>query len=300
MQNDTSRPVKMTSLNMSFRQANHTNQNHINPNHNNSSYTDSIDSAEVQNPTYDNQSTAPYDSYDSANKVSNPTINLNLFNNLNPRHLSMEAELKQIQSLISEIKSTRKTSVRVGGKDLSIYQVRDAFSRLTSRHIEYILDSLAKKNISNSDIKNHKAYLLTTLFNASFAILPVDVNAVKNSVKANINFDYLIRNFHNNLKELNEIFNIIIEVLISRKNSFRIAKGEIDSDIVKQAFASLSYEHIEYSLNSILKNTSDVKSTKAYIQTVLWNSLSTLNIQTTFDSNNFLYNILGFPRVKNL
>jgi len=246
--------------------------------------------------TFDNLSNVSLDSYDFTDKVSNPTINLNPFANLNPKYSVRQAELSEISNLISEVNSSRRTHIRVGKKDIPTYQVKSAFSRLTARHIENVLDSLEKKSLSSdSKVKNQKNYILTALFNVSNATLPVDVDFVKSTVRNNIRFDYLLNRYPDKTEQehLNELFNIIVEVLISTKKSFRLAKSEFYADDVKRVFASLTYEHVESVLNAIQINTSEVKSVKAYIQTALWNSFSLLKIQTTFDAHHFLFENFG-------
>ena len=274
-------------------QPNHTNRNHTDQNHTNSSDNNSFDSEKP----YKNSVS---DSYDFTDKVNNPKINHNPFANLNPKYSARQAEISEIRNLISEVKSTPRTNIRVGRKDIPTYQVQSAFSRLTARHIEAVLDSLDKKSrSSNSNVKNPRNYILTTLYNVSNAVLPVDVDLVKSTVRNNINFDYLMRRYHDRHQQdhLQGLFDIIVEILISRKNYFRIAKGDLPADVVKRGFCSLTSEHVAQVLDNIRTNNTDVKSTKAYIQTSLWNSLSTINIQTTFDVNLFLFEHLGIEKI---
>jgi hypothetical protein len=97
-------------------------------------------------------------------------------------------------------------------------------------------------------------------------------------------------------QHLQGLYDIIVEVLVSRKNSFRIARGDLPADTVKHGFASLTADHITSVLEAIRTNNTEVKSTKAYLQTSLWNILSTMNIQTTFDVNKFLFEHLGIEK----
>jgi hypothetical protein len=100
----------------------------------------------------------------------------------------------------------------------------------------------------------------------------------------------------NQQEHLKALLNIIVEVLIARKNSFRIAKGDLPAEIVKHGFASLTFRHVEHVLHAISTNYTEVKSTKSYIQTCLWNSLDTIKIESTFNANRFLYEHLGIEK----
>ena len=254
------------------------------------SYTDSIDQQNL------NPSTPSPDSYDFADKVSNLNINLNdPFANLNPKYSNRVDEITEIKSILSEVNSSRRTDIRVNKKDVPLYDVKYALNRLTSRHIEYVLDNLQKKNVKGTEVKRHKPYLLTTLYNAASATLPVDVELVKQTVKQNISLDYLMRRHDDKFEKehLSELYDIIVEVLISTKKSFRLAKSEFYADDVKRVFASLTSEHVEAVLEGIRTNTSEVKAVKAFVQTALWNSFHSLKIGTTLETNNFLYEHFG-------
>ena len=265
---------------------------HINQtSHNNGSYTDSIDSAEIPEPTPNLNHADSYDSTESYN----PKINHNPFNNLSPKYADRQREITEIKSLISEINMSRRTDIRVGKKDIPLYDVRSTLSRLTSRHIEYVLDNLEKKNIKGTEVKRQKPYLLTALYNAASNPLPVDPELIRQTVKGNINLDYLNLRYSDKGENaiITELFNIIVEVLVSTKKSFRLAKDEFYSDEVKRAFASLTSDHVIAVLDGIQTNTSEVKAAKAFAQTALWNSFHSLKIGTTMEMNHFLYENLG-------
>ena len=254
------------------------------------SYNDSIDQQNL------NPSTPSPDSYDFADKASNLNINLNdPFANLNPKYANRVDEITEIKSILSEVNSSRRTDIRVNKKDVPLYDVKYSLNRLTSRHIEYVLDNLQKKNVKGTEVKRHKPYLLTTLYNAASATLPVDVELVKQTVKQNISLDYLMRRHDDKFERehLSELYDIIVEVLISTKKSFRLAKSEFYADDVKRVFASLTSEHVEAVLEGIRTNTSEVKAVKAFVQTALWNSFHSLKIGTTLETNNFLYEHFG-------
>ena len=72
--------------------------------------------------------------------------------------------------------------------------------------------------------------------------------------------------------ELDEIFEIILDTLCSHRQTIRIAGEEKPLEVVKSAFMKLNKTHIEYALDCLKSNTSDIRNIRAYILTTLYNS----------------------------
>jgi predicted transcriptional regulator len=273
---------------------NHNNLNHNDQSQNNLSYNDSIDSEMSVDNSLNHKPTPSDNDLRFADKSDNfnqsYTSNLN-FDYLNTKYINRHAELQEIRNLIFQTLMANEHSFRIAKKPVPAYQVKEALQTLSLKHIEYVLNNSLKHK---SDVKNHKAYLLTSLFNVSKLKLDdFDVDSVRNAVKNNIYLESLLSKYANHRKELYEIYDIVVETLLSHKKTFRIAKGELPSQLVKQAFAKLTDQHIEYVLSSLNKTTTEVKSVKAYIQTSLYNSTQTINNHTALDVNKWLYEHLG-------
>lgn len=73
-------------------------------------------------------------------------------------------DLDEIVDLMLEVLCTQEDFVRIGTKQIYTVLARERFLKLDSSHIEYVLDCMRN---TTSDIRNIKAYLLETLFNAS-------------------------------------------------------------------------------------------------------------------------------------
>jgi len=121
----------------------------------------------------------------------------------------------------------------------------------------------------------------------------IDRNSIKEAVKNKIFLEHLQRKYPDKQRELQELYDIIIEVLVSRKKSFRIAKEDMPAETVKQAFFALDYSHVEYVLECLSKNTTKVKSTKAYLQTALFNASKTINNYYSMSMQNSMYERFG-------
>ncbi len=88
-------------------------------------------------------------------------------------------DIDEIAELIVETLCTQEDFIRIGRKQVYTSLVRERFLHLNNMHIQYVLDCMKD---SPSDIRNIKAYLLESLFNA-----PVTMN---NYFQAKVNYDF--------------------------------------------------------------------------------------------------------------
>lgn len=80
------------------------------------------------------------------------------------------------------------------------------------------------------------------------------------------------------LPQLDEIVMLITEILNREDNgTIRIAKGNTSISTVKERFRMLDQFHIQYVLETLRQNTSDVRDIKGYILTCLYNAPATIN-----------------------
>ena len=77
-------------------------------------------------------------------------------------------DVDEIAELIVDVLCTTRPTLRIGGEELPIAQVKDRFYKLDSAHLEYVFDCLRN---NTTQIRNIRAYLLTALYNA-----PVTIN----------------------------------------------------------------------------------------------------------------------------
>lgn len=88
-------------------------------------------------------------------------------------------DVREIVELIVEVLCTQEEFMKIGRKQVYSSLVQDRMNQLDYTHIEYILECMEN---SPSDIKNIKAYLLESLFNA-----PVTIG---NYYKAKVNHNF--------------------------------------------------------------------------------------------------------------
>lgn len=78
-------------------------------------------------------------------------------------------EVKSVVELLTDILCSTRPTLRIGGTELPAKQVKDRLSRLEYRHLAYVFDCLRK---NAAPIRNIRAYLLTTLYNAPGTLRP--------------------------------------------------------------------------------------------------------------------------------
>jgi hypothetical protein len=68
-----------------------------------------------------------------------------------------------VVSLIADTLLSRAASVRINGTDIPKARVDERFRQLTFEHVEYVFDRMDE---TAADVRNIRAYLLTSLYNA--------------------------------------------------------------------------------------------------------------------------------------
>ncbi len=97
--------------------------------------------------------------------------------------------------------------------------------------------------------------------------------------KRNIEYEIIIQD--EDIKEVvKDIVDVVKSVLVSKKNVIRINSELISKEMVKNQFLKMNYGHIQYIYQSIKKNKNDIRNTKTYMLTVIYNSVTTMNLDT--------------------
>ena len=104
-----------------------------------------------------------------------------------------------------------------------------------------------------------------------------DIYKLKEFIKTNLEYDYLINTYKTEKEEINDIINIILEILNSQRETIYVAGEEYPTEFVKDRFRQLETDHIEHILGCMEKNTTKIKNIKSYLKTVLFNAPTTIN-----------------------
>lgn len=96
-------------------------------------------------------------------------------------------------------------------------------------------------------------------------------------IRDNTECDFLIQQNPEKKETILELIDIIVDTVCSAKPTIRVNGEDIPHDIVKSTFLKLNSSHIEYVLEAMDNNISDVRNIRSYLITALYNSRLTLN-----------------------
>ena len=104
-----------------------------------------------------------------------------------------------------------------------------------------------------------------------------DYQAYENLVKETIDYESLEVTHHDDMRQVDEIVNLIVETVMCKNDKILIASNWYPASLVKKKFLMLTYSHIEYVLHCMSGNTTKVKNIKKYLLAALFNATSTMN-----------------------
>ena len=105
----------------------------------------------------------------------------------------------------------------------------------------------------------------------------------------NIEYDHLRRQFATYREDLDEIVELIVETVCARRKTTRIAGADFPHEVVRSRFLKLDSGHIEFVMECMRKNTTEVRNMKQYLLTVLFNAPTTMNNHYTAQVNHDMY-----------
>lgn len=76
---------------------------------------------------------------------------------------------------------------------------------------------------------------------------------------------------------VDEIIEIMLDVICSKKDSIRVNGEEVPTEIVKSRFLKLEYEHIDYVRQAMKESCPNVRNIRSYLITALYNAPATMN-----------------------
>ena len=92
-----------------------------------------------------------------------------------------------------------------------------------------------------------------------------------------LELDNLIQTYPSEKETLDGILDLLAEVCSTKKKKIRIASDDKPKDVVKSRLMKLNPVQIEYVLDCLKQNTSDVKNIKQYLLAALFNAPATVS-----------------------
>ena len=105
----------------------------------------------------------------------------------------------------------------------------------------------------------------------------------------NIEYDHLCREFETYREDLDEIVELIVETVCARRKTTRIAGADFPHEVVRSRFLKLDSSHIEFVMECLHNNTTEIHNMKQYLLTVLFNAPTTMNNHYTAQVNHDMH-----------
>jgi hypothetical protein len=106
----------------------------------------------------------------------------------------------------------------------------------------------------------------------------VDVyNVYRKIIHDNIEYPHLLERYEYDHERVKEIAELMLETVCTSRKIIRIASDDYPAELVKAKFLKLNGCHIEYVLDCLKKNTTEIRNIKKYLLAVLFNAPSTID-----------------------
>ena len=116
-----------------------------------------------------------------------------------------------------------------------------------------------------------------------------EMQSYRDLVLENIEYDHLCREFATYREDLDEIVELIVETVCARRKTTRIAGADFPHEVVRSRFLKLDSSHIEFVMECLHNNTTEVRNMKQYLLTVLFNAPTTINNHYTAQVNHDMH-----------
>ena len=112
-----------------------------------------------------------------------------------------------------------------------------------------------------------------------------EMQSYRELILENIEYGHLCREFETYREDLDEIVELIVEIVCARRKTTRIAGADFPHEVVRSRFLKLDSSHIEFVMDCMHKNTTQVRNMKQYLLTVLFNAPTTMSNSYTAQVN---------------
>ena len=116
-----------------------------------------------------------------------------------------------------------------------------------------------------------------------------EMQSYRELILENIEYDHLCREFETYREDLDEIVELIVETVCARRKTTRIAGADFPHEVVRSRFLKLDSSHIEFVMECLHNNTTEVRNMKQYLLTVLFNAPTTISNHYTAQVNHDMH-----------
>ncbi len=111
--------------------------------------------------------------------------------------------------------------------------------------------------------------------------------AYREIIKENVEYDILVSRYGK--ERMDEIVELMLETVLSKRPYIRIAGDDFPREVVRSRFLKINSGHLEYVFDCIDKNVTKVNNIKAYLLAALYNAPATMDSYYRAEVNHDLY-----------
>lgn len=154
------------------------------------------------------------------------------------------------------------------------------YENQTSGSMKISLQEVPKSNSNNTDYNNTEFSNTDPINLINLVRRPCDgkdtmdeIDEIRREIHDRIEYDILEHDNPLQVKMLDELVELIVEILIQPDTGqIRVGGAMIPMALAKERFRRLEYEHIQYVMYCLQKNSSHIGNIKAYLLTALYNA----------------------------
>ena len=121
------------------------------------------------------------------------------------------------------------------------------------------------------------------------AMSVAEMESYRDLILENIEYDHLCREFTTYREDLDEIVELMVETVCAKRKTTRIAGSDFPHEVVRSRFLKLDCSHIEFVMECLRNNTTEIRNMKQYLLAVLFNAPTTISNHYTAQVNHDMY-----------
>ena len=116
-----------------------------------------------------------------------------------------------------------------------------------------------------------------------------EMDAYRELIRENIRYDDFVREHPWDAGQLDEMVELMVEAVCSKREALRVAGNELPQAVVKSRLLKLDDGHIRFVFDCLNHNTTQVRNIKQYLLTTLYNAPVTMENHYAAQVNHDLY-----------
>ena len=116
-----------------------------------------------------------------------------------------------------------------------------------------------------------------------------EMESYRDLILENIEYDHLCREFTTYREDLDEIVELMVETVCAKRKTTRIAGSDFPHEVVRSRFLKLDCSHVEFVMECLRNNTTEIRNMKQYLLAVLFNAPTTISNHYTAQVNHDMY-----------